>query len=69
MTKCSRCPVHAEEPVILGGPQPLCAEHVLEEVKPEVTPKVAALLQHLFDECRDLRRSIDHHIESGWHDK
>lgn len=69
MTKCVRCSPYYAESAIIESPHPLCAEHVLEDVKPDVRPKVAALLQHLFDECKDLRRSLDHHIENGWHDR
>jgi hypothetical protein len=67
MTLCSECPKYLQSHAIIETPHPLCAGHVLEAAKKSADPLIAALLTHLQDECEDLRRKLDDHIDNGWH--
>ena len=71
MKQCSECPQWSRSGVLAGIPVALCPEHLLKSL--EAAPRTDSdrardvLLRHLLEECEALRRSLDSHIESGYH--
>ena len=57
--------------MLAGIPVALCPEHLLQSLEraPRTDGERArdVLLRHLLEECEALRRTLDNHIESGYH--